>query len=375
MEVEIGNYMQNFGQDRRVKNKWVLQGMKQLGVEVLNVTESDIAELIAQGVDFSQDDRFISANLISSNTHSPLLKPYLVKQIYLPGPQKKFRLGFMGLASREGSYKTDEKGYLWADPMVSAKQWIPELRKNCDFLILLACVPSKDAIQLAIDNPDIDVILNGFKHQWSDPPAKINQSTIIYAEDEGRILGELRLRITEKEKAEVNSVNHILTKVVKDDPEMAAFVARAKEEITAQQHSLANEKPIIPASSGLRANSPYLTSKPCESCHATAYEVWQHSKHAKAIDILKQVRREFDSSCVGCHTTGKGNVGGFEDLNQTPELANVQCEACHGPGRAHSGKPAESQMLRLNSSSCLLCHTRSNSPDFDFATYWPKVKH
>jgi hypothetical protein len=259
--------------------------------------------------------------------------------------------------------------------MVSAKRWIPELRKKCDFLILLACMPSKDSIQLAVDNPDVDVILNGFKHQWSDPPAKVNQSTIIYAEDEGRILGELRLRIAGKEKAEANSVNHTLTKVVKDDPEMAAFVARAKEEITAQQQSLANEKPLKTASSELLANSPFLTAKSCESCHATAYEVWQHSKHSKAIEILKQVKREFDSSCVGCHTTGKGKVGGFEDLNQTPELANVQCESCHGPGRAHGTNPAESKMLKLNSSACLECHTRSNSPDFDFATYWPKVKH
>lgn len=373
--MEIGNYMQNFGPDRKVKNKWVLQGMKQLGVEVLNVAESDIDELKAQGVDFNQDDRFISANLISSKTNSPLLKPYVVKQITLPGIQKEFRLGFLGLSSRESFYKTDEKGYLWANPMESAKQWIPELRKKCDFLILLACMPSKDSIQLAIDNPEVDVILNGFKHQWSDPPAKINQSTIIYAEDEGRILGELRLRIAGKEKVESNSVNHALTKVVKDDPEMAAYVARAKEEITAQQRILVNEQPPITASSRLRANSPFLTAKSCESCHATAYEVWQHSKHAKAIEILKQVKREFDSSCVGCHTTGKGNVGGFEDLNQTPELANVQCEACHGSGRAHNAKPTEAKMLKLNASACLQCHTRSNSPDFDFATYWSKVKH
>ena len=373
--MEIGNYMQNLGPDRRVKNKWVLQGMKKLGVEILNVAESDIDELEAQGVDFNADDRFISANLISSKTNSPLLKPYIVKQIAWPETQKKFRLGFLGLSAREGSYKTDKKGYLWADPMVSAKQWIPELRKKCDFLILLACMPSKDSVQLAVDNPEVDVILNGFKHQWSDPPAKINQSTIIYAEDEGRILGELRLRIAGKEKAEVNSVNHILTKVVKDDPEMAAYVALAKEEITEQQRILANEKPLITASSELRANSPYLTAKSCESCHASAYEVWQHSKHAKAIEILKQVKREFDSSCVGCHTTGKGNVGGFVDLNQTPELANVQCEACHGPGQAHSAKPTESKMLKLNPSACLQCHTRSNSPEFDFATYWSKVRH
>lgn len=367
--------MQRFGPDRAVKNKWVLQGMKQIGVEVLNVAEDDIDELKAQGIELQNDDRFISANLISLESNAPLVRPYVIKQIPLRESERKFRIGFLGLASNDSFYRTEDKGYSWANPHESAKKWIPELRQKCDFLIVLACMASKDAVQLAVDNKDIDIVLTGFKHQWNVPPAKINHSTIVYAEDEGKILGELRFRVIRGEKVDVSPTNHILTKAVKDDPEMAAFIARARQEITAQQLTLANA--IVPEtiSSVPQATSPFLTARACAACHAPAYEIWQRSKHAHAIEILKIVKKEFDSSCVGCHTTGKGKTGGFEDLNKTPEMANVQCEACHAPGHPHSLKPAESKMVKLNSSTCMQCHTKSNSPEFNFADYWPKIKH
>ena len=84
-------------------------------------------------------------------------------------------------------------GYTWADPQASAKKWLPELRKECDFLIVLACLPAREAVQLAVDNSNIDIIMSGFKHQMSGLPARINQSTILYAEDEGKTSGRIAL--------------------------------------------------------------------------------------------------------------------------------------------------------------------------------------
>lgn len=364
--------MQGMGDDRSVKNRWLWEGMQRLGIEVLNVSEDDIAELQALGVNLQGSDRFISANLISTKTGEPLLKPYVVKQMALKGSNQKYRVGFLGLSGRESFLKTDAAGYAWADPQESAKKWLPELRKECDFLIVLACLPARQAVQLAVDNSNIDIIMSGFKHQMSGPPARINQSTIVYAEDEGKILGELRFSVARGQKLDVQPLNHALTRNVKDEPKMALLISHAKAAISQEQRALVSKSPPLPVSAGPLY---FSTSARCAPCHAAAYEVWQKSQHSHAIEILKKVKKEFDSACVGCHVTGNGKPGGFVNLSQTPQLANVQCEACHGSGIQHVEKPAAAKMARLTADACVTCHTKSNSPEFEFASYWSKIKH
>jgi hypothetical protein len=375
LHVEIGNYMQATGDDRGVKNRWLWQGLEKLGIEVFNVAENDIAELQAQRIDVKNSDRFISANLLDTKTGMPLLRPYVVKSIPVKGTDRKYRLGFLGLAARESFLKTEGAGYVWADPIASAKKWLPELRRECDFLVVLACMLSKDAVQLAVDNSNIDMILAGFKHQTVSLPARINQSTLVFAEDEGKILGELQFRAFRSEKVDVHPLNHMLTRNIKDDPEMMAFIGQAKKAISAEQHTLASANgPVDKVSLSAKA-SPFVTAAACAGCHQSAYQVWEKSQHAHAIEILKKEKKEFDTACVGCHVTGSGKSGGFVNLNQTEHLASVQCEACHGSGREHIANPAEAKMAKLTSESCLGCHTKSNSPEFDFALYWKRIQH
>jgi len=364
--------MQALGDDRTVKNRWLWKGMQQLGFEVLNVAENDIGELRALGVDLESGDRFISANLVSTNTGEPLLKPYVVKKIALKGSSQKYRVGFLGLSGRESFLRTDAAGYTWADPQASARKWLPELRKECDFLIVLACLPARDAVQLAVDNSSIDMILSGFKHQGSGLPARINQSTIVYAEDEGKILGELRFSVARGEKVDVRPLSHALTRNIKDEPGMAALISQAKAAISGEQRALVSQSASLQSSSGTLS---FTTSDRCAPCHAAAFDVWQKSQHAHAIEILKKENKEFDSSCVGCHVTGNGRPGGFVNVTQTPQLANVHCEACHGSGIQHVERPAEARMARLTADACLSCHTKSNSPEFEFASYWSRIKH
>ena len=88
--------MQGMGDDRGIKNRWLWQGMQRLGIEVLNVAEDDIAELQALGVKLQGSDRFISANLISTKTGEPLLKPYLVNRSRSKGAARNIGWDFLG---------------------------------------------------------------------------------------------------------------------------------------------------------------------------------------------------------------------------------------------------------------------------------------
>ena len=107
------------------------------------------------------------------------------------------------------------------------------------------------------------------------------------------------------------------------------------------------------------------------ACHEHA--IWAGTTHAKAFDILVKNQQDFNPTCVGCHVIGWQKSGGFVNASATPGLVHVGCEACHGPSNGHpdSGAPYRGATL----DGCRVCHTSENSPDYNPATYIPKVIH
>ena len=123
----------------------------------------------------------------------------------------------------------------------------------------------------------------------------------------------------------------------------------------------------------------------CKACHGAPYAVWGASRHATAVKTLEKVGKQFDPECLACHVVGMGR-GGFLSKDLTPQLAGVQCENCHGPGRAHGLNPKANRTgfdarresgtaAKVGEATCRNCHVGSHSPSFDFKTYWPKIRH
>jgi len=138
------------------------------------------------------------------------------------------------------------------------------------------------------------------------------------------------------------------------------------------------------------ADATYVTAAKCKACHMKEYTVWAASKHANAWASLKPEEQK-NPECVSCHVTGAGKPGGG-----TPELQNVQCEACHGPGsnyksidimkksayaankdEAHK-KAVGAGLIIPTEDTCKTCHNAKSphfKPPFDFAAAKEKIKH
>ncbi|WP_457670657.1 cytochrome c family protein [Thiolapillus sp.] len=99
------------------------------------------------------------------------------------------------------------------------------------------------------------------------------------------------------------------------------------------------------------ARPKYVGIENCKLCHLPHFESWAETKMSKAFELLKPgIRAEAkrkagldpqqdftkDPQCLRCHVTGYGKPGGFVSMEQTPDMANVQCEMCHGPGSIYS---------------------------------------
>jgi hypothetical protein len=128
----------------------------------------------------------------------------------------------------------------------------------------------------------------------------------------------------------------------------------------------------------------YIGAKKCKACHMKQYKSWKKTKMATSFENLKPgVKAEAkkkagldpdkdytnDPDCLRCHTTGYGKPGGFKSIEETPKLANVQCEACHGPGSEFKKIMKKNKKFKLeevkaagliipseNEQGCLECH-------------------
>jgi len=162
-----------------------------------------------------------------------------------------------------------------------------------------------------------------------------------------------------------------------------------------------------PVSAGEHA---YVGSKKCKMCHLKEHNSWVETKMSNAFDVLKPGERAEaktaaglepdkdytgDATCLQCHVTGYGEEGGFTSIADTPELAGVGCEMCHGPGGTYI-KPEHMSLKnkeykkdelvgvglvgQITEAQCRTCHNEESpfvGPDyvFDFEANKDKGTH
>ena len=117
----------------------------------------------------------------------------------------------------------------------------------------------------------------------------------------------------------------------------------------------------------------YIGAEMCARCHESEYEKWSATAHASAWTTLVDVDMHESGDCVSCHVTGHGEKTGFEDFRMKPNLAGVQCEACHNMGTLHA--VGGEDRASLSADACVGCHDAENSPDFDLTDYLEKIRH
>ncbi|MFC1683891.1 cytochrome c family protein [Pseudomonadota bacterium] len=108
---------------------------------------------------------------------------------------------------------------------------------------------------------------------------------------------------------------------------------------------------LLPLVAVAEEKPSYIGIENCKICHMPHYDSWVTTRMSKAYELLKPgVQAEAktqaklnpnkdystDPQCLKCHVTGYGKPGGFVSIEQTPGMANVQCEMCHGPGSIYA---------------------------------------
>lgn len=383
--MELGDFAAGFGAAGLLKTRTYVDALREMEYDVVGVGERELAG----GLD--RFDEILGAAPFTLTTATftkrggaeTIAEPYLIREYTLP-EKGKIKIGFVSLSAHNNRIVgTGREGetVVSNDPVEQARQYLPRVAEETDLVVLMAKLTPSDLRRVAEAVPGtIDLAIASFAGRISpNRLERIGGVPTLYAGDQGKRLGEVRLYLEGGEVNEMKAFLVSLTQRYPEEPGLRKVVNRMLAEVNSLMKAKAARRARAP-SSGAPAPSPkvaegrYLTAQACASCHETAYRIWQESSHARAMRTLAEANQASNLECVRCHATGFGTPLGFQSARVSRQLANVQCEACHGSAALHvrdTSKPYGSVPPR----ACYTCHTKENSAEFSFFKYWQAIKH
>lgn len=367
LHFDVGGFSDFNKRAAEINTGTIFQAYAEMEVNAVNVASYDLGSEPADLNVILERKSFplISANVVRQADERPFFPTHSNIKI------GELDVGVVGVTDILGGPWTtpDGAGLKIIDPAAAAAPIVAELDRNMDLVILLAHVQTRSLPALVKKLPGVDLILGGDGFTSSYKEMRFDNVVAGYSGYQGKNVGLLRVWLGRRggiAKYEHEIVN--LARKLPEDKKIAALVAGAEKEIRGFEE--AERLKVLSA-----INEEYIGFRSCRECHREAYDKWRSTKHYTAFNPLIDARKVEDDQCLRCHTTGHGD-GGFVNLRDTPDMVTVQCEACHGPGRSHTQSPKSARMPGgADESVCLRCHDRLNSPNFDFGSYWGKIRH
>lgn len=376
--LDVGNLTSGSRSYELLKLDYLLRGMATMGYDAVNLGAKEASldrDTLKQKIEASKLP-FVSCNVLNAETSKPLTEPSLIKSV------AGKRIGITGVVQID---RDDVGPGLFVRPPEEAlAEILPDLRKRCDFVMVLAFVPQETLRTLANRFPEAGAIFGGDVPQASNKAEIVNRSVLFNVTNKGKVLGRLVFKEGGEAGLTVSDSKSVKTNdKIPSAPEMTALIKEFKNTLRERNIELASAEGMELIHAETTTADTYTGQEKCQPCHASAFKITHATTHTHAYETLVQKNSEFDPECLRCHTVGYGARDGYVNYEKTPKLAGVQCENCHGRGDTHikavaSGKKgkAATEMLRaVTPNSCVRCHDEENSENFQYTPFWQRMKH
>ena len=331
------------------------------------------------------------------------------------------KLGVIGLSAKPTDPEARDK-IVMVDPVEAARAAVASLPEGLDLVVALSNLQPAETLQVAESVEGLSAVLSTRAGRY-DPPEATAGAPIIETPDRGRYITVLDLQLgaapgyplslEERSSTMLRERERIrlqLRVMAEDSPARSGTAARFTElqaeiaelakgrnllsildsplgrefddeaQVTAALNAyrgvqLDRAKSVVEGAGATPTGPRYVTAASCTGCHAAQVAYWTFTDHVNALDVLIERDSHKNPECVGCHTTGFAEPGGFADVENPTKLARfkgVQCESCHGPLSEHPGSGAGPRPI--TEATCLACHDEANSPGFDYETYLPRAR-
>jgi hypothetical protein len=358
--------------NRRDAGWFLIDAMKTLGIDAVNVGERDLRfgrAFYEQRVRKSGLP-VVCANLLDKKSRRPVFSPYLVKKV------GGVTVGIFGLITDKGDLGPGKDSLLVEEPLATARNTVIELkRKGVQVIVLLSQLGKVEGEDLVTAVDGIDAIVMGRNVMLIQRGRMVKSTIACYGGEQGQYLCRTELTLDDKHHMTTGDAEAVLLgPEIRDRTEIATLVKGFEDALTEKNRKIEMEHEAQnKAHQNDNSVSHYLGSELCIRCHPKEGASWVTTAHSQAWQTLVVTKKDTDEQCIGCHSVGYMKPGGFVSGASTPKMANVQCESCHGMGTEHDAFAATPH--RIDASTCMTCHDKERDPEFNFATYWPKVSH
>jgi 5'-nucleotidase / UDP-sugar diphosphatase len=183
---------------------------------------------------------FLSANVKDKATGKYVGEPF--KIVVSNG----FRIGILGLTDTTTPMQLPPaftEGLEFSEPLDVAAQWIPQLKSQCDTIVLLSTLTLTENIALAIAHPEISVIVAGGHEAELQVPLKVDSTLIVEAGRYGAKVGMLKMTY-EGERGKGYKIRYFDEQLVEIGGAWAEN-SLYKQEISANQPRLSEQLDIV----------------------------------------------------------------------------------------------------------------------------------
>ncbi|MBI1926267.1 hypothetical protein HYR99_18715 [Candidatus Poribacteria bacterium] len=288
------------------------------------------------------------------------LVPYLIKEV------EGKRILIFGLSSHWEADETDNVTFV--DPVVAVEQLLSQMKDRVDLIVILSNLEKEENRMLARYIHRIDLIISNRESAQEGQAERVDKTLIVYSATKGITLGKLDLTLDQEGK-----ILHYHPDMIPMD-ETVPDHAPTRQLLEKFYTSVATDTTLQGATKKLFANETleldksngYVGAEACTKCHASEYQQWKTTYHAAAYNTLLKLQKHFYPDCVTCHVTGFGYQTGFATTKLSQDLANIQCETCHGPGLHHLLDPRKETIRgKVEEKICLECHNQEHAPGFN----------
>ncbi len=366
--VDAGDLFGRRSKDERHQTEFLCQMTADLGYDGIGLGERDLNYGLAflQEMIEKYDLPFTNANVRDAKTGELILPEYLIVE------RNGIKYGLISVVDPSLKIITmtaDEADFTVADPVATLRELVPRVRQEAQCVVLLGHLGENNTEPVLKEVEGIDMSVTGHTYRSLQTERVLDDTAMFAATHEGRYIGRANLFI-EEGTGRVMAIDVGITSLddaLPTDEEMQAKVDGYKKALVEFQEA---KRAAYPRTMGSEKET-FLGERACMSCHDDAWKSYVSSEHRTAFATIRNKGQSNEPECLSCHTTGYMYKNGFSESAQI-NLQNVQCEACHGYGTEHA---RDGKWIAQAKDSCVVCHDKENSPEFDYATYWEKIKH